>query len=476
MVYGTQVDRSTEKLQPPQSIEAEQAVLGAILKDAEAIHTVIEHLDDESVFYVPKHRFIFRAVLDLYKKSLPCDITTVVDMLRAHNRLEKAGGRVYLVDLVEGIASAANAETHAQMVLEKALLRRLISTSNEITASCYSLEHTIDELLNKAEETIFSISEGRLRQTFTALKDLVPSTIQQVEDFAERGAGVGAQTGFTDLDILTSGLQKGDFVVVAGRPSMGKTSLAMNIAENVARTENTAVGFFSIEMSKEALALRMLSSSARVQQQKLRSGKLSSEDWTSIASAGGRMCELQMFIDDSPALSTLEMRAKARRLKAQHNVGLLVIDYIQMMSASGRYENRQSEMALISRGIKAMAKELEVPVIAVSQLSRMVEQRGGEKRPQLSDLRDSGAIEQDADVVLFVYRPEFYLTVDELRDPKNAEKIGRAEIIVSKQRNGPTGTVNLAFIKEFVRFENLERHRREIPEDAEPVGGGETPF
>jgi replicative DNA helicase len=275
---------------------------------------------------------------------------------------------------------------------------------------------------------------------------------------------------------MTNGMHRGDLVIIAGRPSMGKSAFALNIAEHVAIKEKKAVGVFSIEMSKEQLALRMLCGRAGISQQKLRAGKLRDTEWSRLATIGGVLSEAPIFIDDSPAISSLEIRAKARRLKAQHDLGLIIVDYLQMVHGSGRFENRQQEMANISRGLKALAKELEIPVIACSQLSRLVEQRGGEKRPQLSDLRESGAIEQDADVVAFIYRPEHYLTHLERNDPKLQEVAGLAEIIVAKQRNGPTGAIKLHFRKEFARFENLEKHRTDVPPGVEPVSGGDTPF
>ena len=480
MAYRTEQKKDIDRLQPPQSTETEQAVLGALLKDAEAINQAIEVIDTESVFYVPKHQLIFRAILTLYEKSEPCDITTVANQLLCEDKLERVGGRVYLVQLAESVASTANVTWHANIILEKALLRRLINTSNEIVRSCYTMEQPVDDLLDQAESHIFSISESRLRRGFTPLKDLVNSSLEEIDNMqVSKGGLTGIKTGFHKLDELTLGLHKSDLIVVAGRPSMGKTSLAMNIAEYVATRENdpVSVGIFSIEMSKEQLVFRMLCGRARLNQQDVRAGKLKESQWPLLTTAANALTNAPIFVDDSPTLSALEMRAKARRLKAQHNIGLIIVDYIQMMHGSQRAENRQQEIAIISRGMKALAKELEIPVIAISQLSRQVEQRGGDKRPQLSDLRESGAIEQDADLVMFVYRPEFYFSHLEKTDPKYLEVEGKAEIIVSKQRNGPTGIAELTFVKNYARFENLAApHRRDLPAGVEPVEGADMPF
>ena len=472
MAYRTKEDKKFEHLQPPQSADAEQAVLGSILKDDEAINRTIEIIDNESVFYSPANRHIFRAILDLYEKSEPCDITTVADHLVKNDKLEKVGGRVYLVELAESVASTANVASYAGIVLEKALLRKLISTSNEIVHSCYNMEESVDDLLDHAESTIFSISESRMRKGFIGMGDLVRGSLEEIDNMQlSKGGLSGLTTGFPKLDEITLGLHAGDLVIVAGRPSMGKTSLAMNIAENVATREKdpVGVGIFSIEMSKEQLVFRMLCGRAKLNQQKVRSGKLPQKDWPRLTMAGSVLSKAPIFVDDSATLTSLEMRAKARRLKAQHDVGLIIVDYIQMMHGTARSENRQQEIAVLSRGATALAKELQVPVIAISQLSRQVEQRGSDKRPQLADLRESGAIEQDADLVMFVYRPEFYMPHVEKTDPQFLEIEGKAEIIIAKQRNGPTGIVNLAFVKEFARFESLAEERYHLPPGVDPV-------
>jgi replicative DNA helicase len=378
---------------------------------------------------------------------------------------------------VEGVASTANVGSYAQIVLEKSILRRLIATSTEIAKSCYSLERPVDDLLDIAEANIFSISESRLRQGFVPLKKLIADSFVRIESFQSgEGQQEGILSGFTELDSMTQGLHNGDFVVVAGRPSMGKSALAVNIAEHVAIVQKRPVAVFSIEMSKEQLALRMLCGRSKINQHRLRSRKLTDEEFVDLTRAGGVLSLAEIFIDDSPTLTSLEMRAKARRLKAQYDVSLIVVDYIQMMHATGKFDNREQIIANISRSMKVLAKELNVPVLACSQLSRMVEHRGGDKRPQLADLRESGAIEQDADVVMFVYRPEYYMSEDERRQLADNDSRRLAEIIVAKQRNGPTGTAYLTFKKELARFENPSIGHRELPSDAEPVVGPDVPF
>ena len=477
MAYRAQREDKLDALQPPQSLDAEQAVLGAILKDVEALQEVLEIIQLESVFYSPKHQLIYSAILGLFDRSEPVDITTVANALLKDGNLERIGGRLYLLQLVENVASTAHAKSYAEIILEKSLLRRLIDTSNEIVRSCYALEKPIGDLLDQAEANIFLLSQRRLHQGFTPLGELIPSTFEQIEDLQSPDSTlVGVKSGFAGIDEMTNGMHRGQFIVIAGRPSMGKTALALNIAEQIAVNNNIGVGVFSVEMSKEQLALRLLCSRAGVSEQKLRSRKIRKEEWTRLSTRGGVLARAPIFIDDSPSLTPLEMRAKARRLRSQHNVGLIVIDYIQLMGAAGRFENRQQEIAHISRSMKALAKELDIPVIACSQLSRQVEQRGGDKKPQLSDLRESGAIEQDADVVMFIYRAEHYLAAEDRESERFKAVEGKAEVIIAKQRNGPTGVVHLAFLKEFARFENLAYHPAELPHDAEPVGGGDVPF
>ncbi len=470
----TDVRKNSDAYSPPQDKYAEQAVLGAVMKDSKSLFTIIDYFKTGEHFYFPKHETIYRSILNLYEKNEPYDITTVADELTKMGKLEKIGGRVYLIELVGLVVSTANIEYYANIVLEKSLLRRLINASNDIIESSYLQKIEIGDLLDFAEKTVFSIAESYLRTEFTPLKDLMPKTFEQIEEFQEtKGGIVGIETGYNKLDEIMGGLHNGDLIVIAGRPSMGKTAFALNIAENIAIDKNLPVGIFSIEMSKEQLALRLLCGRAKISQHLLRSGRLKDADYQRLPLAMDKLGDADIIIDDSPTLSSLEIRAKARRMKAQYNVGMIIIDYIQMMHAAGKFDNRQQEMALISRSLKTLAKELEIPVIAISQLSRAVEQRGGDKRPQLSDLRESGAIEQDADVVMFVYRPEFYLMHLEEDDPKRLEVQGMAEIIVSKQRNGPTGTARLTFVKEFIRFENMSTQYQGMVEQEEDA---DAPF
>ncbi|MCH9031393.1 MAG: replicative DNA helicase [candidate division Zixibacteria bacterium] len=453
----------------PFSMEAEQGTIGAAIKDTRVMAELIEILPEAEQFYSLKHQRIYSALLRMFERSQPADITTLSEELDTAGDLEGIGGRSYLIDLVEAVATTANASYYAEIVSKKDALRNMIDVSTEIVKICQAEEMDVNELLDYAEQKVFAISESRMRKGFIRLDTLLPHTFKQMEEFQESEGGLaGMKSGFEALDNLTAGLHKGEFVVIAGRPSMGKSALALNIAENVAINEKVAVGFFSIEMSKESLAMRMLCGRAKVSQHKLRAQKLSDSEWQKLAVAGGPLSEAPIYIDDSGSLSALEMRAKARRLKAQHNVGLIVVDYLQMMHGHGRPENRQQEMSLISRSMKELAKELDLPVIACSQLSRQVEQRGGEKRPQLSDLRESGAIEQDADVVIFVYREEYYLRHLDPHDPKYMESENQAEIIVAKQRNGPTGIARMLFLKEYIRFENQAPGFRAA---GEPFGG-----
>ena len=490
MAYRTQNRNRNEtdvkKLQPPQSVETEQEILGGVLKDANAIHHVIDTLESENHFYVPKHQKIYRAILDLYERSEPCDITTVSEQLLRRGNLEDVGGRVYLVELVEGVISSANIISHAKIILEKSISRQLIATSSDIIGSCYTMEKPVEELLDQAESQIFKVSQDRHRQGFVPIKKLMHDVMDEIVSYKDGGPADGIMTGFDELDKKTQGLKKGELIVLAGRPSMGKTSLAMNIAENIATRRSKdkipapGVALFSVEMSAQAIGMRLLCSLARKSQQKLRSGNISDDVLKELAFAGSKLSEANIFIDDSPTLSALELRAKARRLKAKENIGLVIVDYIQLMHSPGRSENRQQEIATISRSLKSLAKELEIPIIAISQLSRQVESRDS-KRPQLSDLRESGAIEQDADIVMFVYREEFYVSqMDQMEQKvqaKLAEVEGKAEIIIAKQRNGPTGVCQLQFEKDFARFGNLAPDFREIPPGATRVDDrGETPF
>jgi len=441
---------------PPHSQDAEQALLGAMLIDEGAVARAVEILRQERRFYSASHRKIYTAIIALYERSQPADITTVAEELERRGELPDCGGRAYLAGLASGVATAANAEYYARIILEKSTLRDLIEASSDIVNQAYRQEKEVDDLLDEAEQKVFDISEGQLRSDFSRIADLLPHTFEAIDNYVEtKGGLIGYPTGYTDLDAITAGLHRGDLIIIAGRPSMGKSALVLNIAENLSLAASKAVAVFSLEMSKEQLALRMLCGRAKVSSHRLRTGRMSEQDWPKLSSAAGPLEKALIYIDDTPMMTVLEMRAKARRLASQADLGLIVIDYLQMMSGSRHAENRQQEISQITRGLKGLAKELNVPVVGCSQLSRMVETRGGDRRPQLSDLRESGAIEQDADVVMFVYRPEYYLSGLDPEDPKLLEVKGRAEIIIAKQRNGPTGTVMLSFLKDFARFENL---------------------
>ncbi len=431
---------------PPQNVEAEQAVLGSMLLDEEAVVHATELLDD-AVFYKDAHRKIFATLLTLYKANVPVDLVTITNELKKRDLLDEVGGASYLATLTSVVPTASNAEHYCRIVKQKAILRNLIRASTHIAAECYEEAHDPDVLLDRAEALIFDIASKKLKRDAIAMKDIIKSSIEMIDALYQRkGMITGLPTGFSELDQQLAGLQPADFIVVAGRPAMGKSSLALCVAEHVAMTQKLGVAIFSMEMSKENLVQRMLCSHARINAHNVRSGMLSTSDWPNLTKAAGKLSEAPIFIDDSPSISVLELRAKARRLKSRHDIGLVILDYLQLMDESAASENRQQEISVISRSLKALARELNIPVIAVSQLSRAPERRET-FRPRLSDLRESGAIEQDADVVLMLFREDYYNPTDENR--------GVAEVIIAKQRNGPTGTVKLAFIKEYTRFETL---------------------
>jgi len=434
---------------PPQAVEAERSVLGAMLLDGRAIGRALEILDEAS-FYRPAHRRIFSALVNLWqRKEDAVDAITLSDELRRNGDFESVGGATYIAGLMDAVATSANVEYHAQIVKEKAILRQMIEVATEIAAEAYDGRENPADLLDRAERAMFAISDARVRKGFVRIRELMNPTIKRVEKlYEEKKTVTGVESGFLDLDHMTSGFQDGDLVVIAGRPSMGKTSLALNIAANVAIRNGRGVGIFSLEMSTEQLLMRLLCSEARVSAHRLRTGYLRDKEWPLLITAAGELAEAPVYIDDSAGMGVLEMRAKARRLKSECDLGLIVVDYLQLMSGSARQESRQQEISEISRGLKALAKELKVPVVALSQLSRAVEARA-DHRPMLSDLRESGAIEQDADVVAFVYREEHYKRSD--------DNEGLGEIIIGKQRNGPVGIVKVAFISEYTRFENLTR-------------------
>ena len=438
----------------PHNLEAEKCVLGAILIDNEAFNHAAELIDSRD-FFRDAHRRIFDRMVALSETNRPIDFVTLKDELGRSGELDEVGGPAYVAGLADGVPRSTNVEHYARIVKEKATLRNLIFSANRIIAQAYEAEQEADIQLDEAEKAIFAIAEDRLRAGFVAIGDLVKNGFDTIEKLHERkGLITGVETGFTELDEMTSGLQPADLIIVAARPSMGKTSLVLNISQHVGTRTDKTVGFFSLEMSKEQLFLRMLTSEARIDAHRFRTGVLGEKDYGRLSHALGTLADARIFIDDTAAIGVLEMRAKARRLASEHGLGLLVVDYIQLMQGRGRFENRQLEIASISRALKGLAKELNVPIVALSQLSRAPESRS-DHRPQLSDLRESGALEQDADVVLFIYREDAYAGRDEI--PQESQ--GIAEIIVGKQRNGPTGSVKLAFIKEYTRFENLEWKR-----------------
>ena len=434
---------------PPQSIELEQGVLGAILLENEALVRVLEILNERD-FYQEAHRWIFQTMVELFEDNVPIDLLTVTERLRKNDRLGAMGGASYLTELVDMVPTAANVSHHAHIVRDKAVLRGLIQTATTIVTESYEDSEDIDVLLDRAEQSIFEISQRKSTTGFANINTILKGSFKHIEQLYERKELItGVPTGFADFDRLTAGLQPADLIIIAGRPSMGKTALCLNIAQHVGGQVGRPVAIFSLEMSKEQLVMRMLCAEARVNSSSLRTGFLSREDWPRLTKAAGTLSEARIHIDDSPAQSSLDIRAKARRLQAEvGDLALVIVDYLQLMQGRARIESRQQEISEITRSLKALAKELNVPVVALSQLSRAVEQRQ-QRRPQLSDLRESGAIEQDADVVVLIYRDEVY-------DPESSDK-GKAEIIIGKQRNGPTGKIDLAFIGEYTRFENLRR-------------------
>ena len=438
---------------PPQNIEAEIAVLGSMLIEEEAIAKAIEIID-ESAFYKEAHRMIYETIIGLFSKNSAADIVTLTEELRKKGQLDEVGGVPYLTSLTSSIPTAANIGHYARIIKEKSILRHLINNATEIVQDCYESTSDIDKLLDKAEKSIFEIASRKVEQKSLLLKDIIKDTIEAIDNLYQRKEHItGVATGFHEFDVRTAGLQASDLIIIAGRPSMGKSAFATCMAEYAGIVEKIPVAFFSLEMSKEQLVQRMLCSHARVNAHKVRTGFLSQSDWPRLVNAAGKLSEAPIYIDDTPGISVLELRAKARRLKSQYDIKLIILDYLQLMQGPARSENRQQQISEISRSIKALARELNVPIIAISQLSRAVEQRT-DHRPQLSDLRESGAIEQDADLVVLLLREEYY-------NPNLEDKRGLAEIIIAKQRNGPVGTINLTFINEYTRFENLSRREEE---------------
>jgi replicative DNA helicase len=436
----------------PYSEDAEQAVLSAMLIDQDAVLRAVEHVND-AMFFTERHRRLFRAMVSIAERGGAVDPLTLSEELSRKGELEGSGGKEYIGFLVDAVPTAANIEYHAQIVREKAILRRLIEVSTSIVAAAFDGQSTANELLDEAESKIFQVSQQQTREGFTRIKELLWPTMERIEALQRGGQTItGVPSGFAELDEMTSGFQPADLVIVAARPSMGKTAFTLNIAQHAAIENGVPVAFFSLEMSKESLVQRMLTSEARIDAQRLRKGLLRDDDFPRLARAAGILSSAPVWIDDTPGISILEMRSKARRLKSESGVGMVIVDYLQLMAGPAGVESRQQEVSQISRGLKALAKELSVPVIALSQLSRAPEQRTGDnKRPQLSDLRESGAIEQDADLIMFLFRQEFY---DGPTDKDGNSLEGKAEVIVGKQRNGPIGNVNLFFHKQYTRFES----------------------
>lgn len=440
-------DVSLEKTLP-NNLEAERSILGAILLDDKAIHTVLEVLRKDD-FYLESHRKIFEKMYNLTADSRAIDLITLKDELMRTDDLESAGGAAYLASLTDGLPRATNVEHYAEIVKQKSTLRRLIQISNEIMARSYQSEESVQEILEDVEKAVFEIAGQQFRTSFEPIDTLVSAVYRNIEEVSNRKSLItGLETGYTELDRMTAGLHPSDLTIVAARPGLGKTSLCLNIAQHAALKLGKTVGIFSLEMSKSPLVKRLLCAEAEVDAHKVNTGYLNKEDWLRLGRAAGALSQTKIFIDDTAAMSILEMRSKARRLSLEHGLDLIVVDYLQLMSGTNqRYENRTQEISQISRGLKALAKELSVPVVAISQLNRAPEARRGDHRPQLSDLRESGSIEQDADLVLLIYREDLFNLTDENQ--------GIAEIIIAKQRNGPIGVFELAFIKQFTKFANL---------------------
>ncbi len=446
---------------PPQNLEAEQAVLGGVFLSNTVLHSIIDILSEED-FYSPAHQIIFRSFVDLYRKNIPIDLVTIHEDLEKKARLESVGGAVYLASLTEAVASASNALYYAQIVKEKSIRRSLIQAATEIISQSFEPASEVNDLLDTSEQKIFAISEAKSKQVFRSSKELVAEVFELLEKRVERKELVtGVPTGYHSLDEITAGLQPTDLIIIAARPSMGKTAFALNVAMRSATAHEVPTAIFSLEMSMEQLMMRMLCSFGKVDLKNLRTGYLNDEDWARLYQSADALSKAPIFIDDTAALSSIEMRARCRRLKSEKNLGLVIVDYLQLMRAGRRIDSREQEISEISRSLKALAKEIGVPVVALSQLNRKVEERTN-KRPVLSDLRESGAIEQDADVILFLYRDDAYNKKDD-----NPRK-GIAEIIVGKQRNGPVGMVELSFLERFTAFENLA----DIPVPSESAADG----
>ena len=436
----------------PQSLEAEQAVLGSMLISKEAVSKVLQWITTEH-FYKDAHGKIFATMISLFNENEPVDTISVIDQLKKNKEIEGVGGAYYITGLVEAVPTAANVESYAKIVLEKAVLRKLIYLAHDMSKEAYDDRQTVDDILDSAEQSIFTITQNRLKGGFKHIEPILHESFEQLDAISSKaGSVIGVPSGLIDLDEITAGFHPGDLVIIAGRPSMGKTSLALSIARNAAVDHKESIGFFSLEMADLQIAMRLLCAESKVDSHLVRTGNLPKSQWKNLSIHVGTLAEAPIYLDDSPAITVLELRAKARRLKAEHDVKMIIVDYLQLMQGPKGVESRQQEISIITRSLKSLAKDLKIPIIALSQLSRAVENRT-DKRPQLSDLRESGAIEQDADVVMFLYRQWVYTREEEDR--------GKAQVIIAKQRNGPTGTVNITFLDRFARFENQSIYENE---------------
>ena len=452
---GTVINLKQGKL-PPQALDLEEAVLGAMLIDKKGVDEVIDLLQPEA-FYKTAHQYIFESIFNLFQNSQPIDLLTVSADLRKKGKLDVAGGDFYLIQLTQKIASSAHIEFHARIILQKYIQRSLIRISNEIIESSYKESIDVFDLLDEAESKLYDVTQGNIKKSSDTAQNLVMLAKKKIEEIANQEGLSGVSTGFQKLDDLTSGWQPSDLIIIAARPGMGKTALTLSMARNIAVTKQIPVAFFSLEMSSVQLITRLISAETGLSSEKLRTGKLADHEWKQLNVKVGDLEKAPLFIDDTPALSIFDLRAKARRLASQHGIKLIVVDYLQLMTAgsSNKAGNREQEISTISRNLKSLAKELEIPVIALSQLSRAVETRGGTKRPQLSDLRESGAIEQDADIVSFIYRPEYY-GIEEWDDEDHTPSAGQAEFIVAKHRNGGLDNIRMKFVGNLGKFEDLE--------------------
>lgn len=448
---------------PPQAVDLEKIVLGAMMLEKNSVTEAIDILSEDS-FYDPRHQRVYAAIQDLFGNSKPIDILTVVDKLQKNGELEACGGAAYISSLTNRVASTANTEYHARIISEKHIKRELIRMSSEIMKEAFDDTNDVFDVLNKAEGELFKIAENNMGKAVGVMQDVVRDAVAEIEKAAQNSDGIsGVPTGFRELDALTSGWQRSDMIVIAARPAMGKTAFVLSMARNTAVDHNMGVAIFSLEMSSVQLVKRLISSEARLDAQKLRRGDLRDDEFQQLHTRISKLATAPIYIDDTPGISIFDLRAKCRRLKMQYDIQMVIIDYLQLMTAGGKHQgNREQEISQISRSIKEIAKELNVPIIALSQLSRSVEQRGGDKRPVLSDLRESGAIEQDADIVSFIYRPEYY---GFLQDEEGNSNAGVGEIIVAKHRNGALKNVRLRFISNYARFDNLESFEDQMPNE-----------